>query len=344
MGTANCAAISPALTRCRIVCCPTIAGEHRRGDWHGAVVTRYGLAVGALVEHGHDVTADELRQRNIQGDVVVGADRPGQADGGRGWIQELPGCDDVVPEVEHQPPHEVVRGRVLQKDPVEGGVSRSPALAQADRCEQYSRVRDEVAAGLEQELRLVELVLPDELAQSAADRSGVLLGRRRFGDPSRACAVCSRNPVAAAEVDDGRRAAVSFPHAQGESDHLLERRHVALEVESRVVRGSVDRPAEVLMKTGEREARVLVGKRGSGKGVVLVHAELCPAPMRGELRIGRREGSLVKREANAHANGGRAVGDRAGKRLDLLERVDVHVGHPVLSRPSAAPRESSSCR
>jgi hypothetical protein len=88
------------------------------------------------------------------------------------------------------------------------------------------------------------------------------------------------------------------------------------------------------MKTSELEARVLVGESGSGKGVVLVHAELCPAPVRGELRIGRREGSLVKRETNAHANGGRPVGDRAGKRLDLLERVDVHEGHPVLCGPA----------
>ena len=127
---------------------------------------------------------------------------------------------------------------------------------------------------------------------------------------------------------------MSFPHPQGEGDHLLERRHVTFEVESRVVRGSVDRPAEVLMKTGELEARVLGGERGRGEGVVLVHAELRRAPVRGELRIGRREGSLVKREANAHANGGRAVGDRPGKRLDLLERVDVHVGHPVLCGPA----------
>ncbi len=218
----------------------------------------------------------------------------------------------MVPEVEHQPPHEVVRGRVLQEHPVEGAVSRSPALAQADRGEQHSRVRDEVAAGLEQELRLPELVLPVEVAQPAADRSSVLLGRRRFGDPSRTGAVCSRNPVAAAEVENGRHAAVSFPQPQGEGDHLLERRHVTFEVESPVVRGSVDRPAEVLMKTGELEARVLGSERGRGEGVVLVHPELCPAPVRGELRIGRGEGSLVKREANTHANGGRAVGDRAG--------------------------------
>ena len=68
------------------------------------------------VEHSHDITAFELRQRNIQGDVVVGR-RTGQTD----CTSPVPraSCgDDVVPEVEHQPPHEVVRRCVLQEHPV----------------------------------------------------------------------------------------------------------------------------------------------------------------------------------------------------------------------------------
>ena len=122
--------------------------------------------------------------------------------------------------------------------------------------------------------------------------------------------------------------------AQGEGDHLLECRHVTFEVESRVVGSSVDRPAEVLMKTGELEARVVDGERGRRQSVVLVHAELRPAQCSANSGSSAAKGRSSSARRIQMRTADAPSGPHAGERLKLLERVDVHVGHPVLGGPA----------